>query len=235
MPDNHEKGSVLQPWVMCLTLMQQGVLLAAVRGPDGIMKDHPVKVLLRWYRRCILKDGLSGEIITDAYAEGGGSFAGPCPHGSHIEGYCGEYLRHVDELPHHFQLHLMHAAEIVGYKHPDEDLREFWQTFYSMIVKDAHLHGETEKEMDHRLGDNYEQWRSSEVVIARNPLEELPVEKETRGEQINVHGYVDSARDIEHLGAAWKMADGTWRCVANVRGALCLVEVTIHPKPNPDD
>jgi len=31
-----------------------------------------------------------------------------------------EYLYSVDEVPHHFHLHLMHAAEILGYKHPDK-------------------------------------------------------------------------------------------------------------------
>jgi len=32
--------SVLQDWVHELTFMQQSVLIAAVRGPDGIRKDH---------------------------------------------------------------------------------------------------------------------------------------------------------------------------------------------------
>lgn len=30
------------------------------------------------------------------------------------------------------------------------------------------------------------------------------------------------------MGTATKMQDGTWRCLANVGGALCLVEVSIN-------
>ena len=45
---------VLQPWVGHLTLMQQSVLIAAVRGPDGIRKDHPVKLLCRYLRRSFM-------------------------------------------------------------------------------------------------------------------------------------------------------------------------------------
>lgn len=66
--------SVFQPWVEKLTFMQQSVLITAVRGPDGIPKDHIVKVLLRWYRRCILYSAFGHKIITDPYTKGGGSF-----------------------------------------------------------------------------------------------------------------------------------------------------------------
>lgn len=61
-------------------------------------------------------------------------------------------------IPHHFQVHFMHAAEIVGYKHPDERIRKWWRTTYDYLVNDLHLHPETEDELDKRLGDNREGW-----------------------------------------------------------------------------
>ncbi len=127
--------TVLQPWVCDLSFMQQSVLIASIRGPDGIRKDHPVKVLMRWYRRCVLYSAFEKVIFTSPFTTGGGSFTGPAclpvtedesfkkygKHSSHVswEDVMNDsvdlYLRSVDELPHHFQLHLMHAAEIIGY------------------------------------------------------------------------------------------------------------------------
>ena len=157
-------SNVLQPWVNDLTFMQQSVLITAVRGPDGIKKNHVAKVLLRWYRRCFLYSAFEKKIFPDAYMEGGGSFTGPCL--GDINDCRTEYFSVVDELPHHFQLHLMHAAEILGYKHPNPIIRFWWFKFYCMIVKDAHLHIETEQELDYRLGDKKSQWEENEDTPA---------------------------------------------------------------------
>src|SRR5262245_58332891 len=62
---------------MNLSIMMQSVLMSAVRAPDGIKKDHPVKVLMRWYRRCVLISAFDGEALIDPFVEGGGSFTGP--------------------------------------------------------------------------------------------------------------------------------------------------------------
>ena len=59
--------SVLQDWVMNLTFMQQSVLLTSLRAPDGIRKDHPVKVLCRWLRRCILISAFDKRPLLDPY------------------------------------------------------------------------------------------------------------------------------------------------------------------------
>lgn len=158
--------SVLHPWVQNLSLMQQAVLMTAVRGPDGIRKDHPVKVLLRYFRRCTMVRAFERDICFSPYAPGGGSFTGPLIN-KDINAYILIYLRHVDELPHHFQLHLMHAAEIVGYCCPDATARNFWHAFYLAIVKDAHLYPETREQMMTRLGDSEANWRAGEVVIAK--------------------------------------------------------------------
>lgn len=194
--------SVLQPWVHDLTMMQQTVLLTAVRGPDSTPKYGPTKYLLRWYRRCILMSSLDHCVIDNPWEKDkGGSFMGPSIHiynaasgasherdfvsmvatadGSHsrqrwqeaMDDVVSAYLREVDAIPHHFQLHFMHAAEIVGYKRKaldaageavyaghEADICDWWLRLYNRLVNDMHLHPETEAELDWRLGDSREQW-----------------------------------------------------------------------------
>lgn len=179
-----ERRSVLQDWVQGLSFMQQSVLISAVRGPDGIHKDHVAKLLLRWFRRCVLVSAFDGRALTTPLDGGGGSFTGPslktlAP--DTIEGRTSgdwpermdalvkDYLRTVDELPHHFQLHVLHAAEIVGYKHPDGKIRAWWNRTYLRLVNDLHLFPESEEQMDKRLGDNEKNWRAREEVTAAGP------------------------------------------------------------------
>lgn len=150
---------VLQGWLEGLTLMQQSVLLTAIRGADTVPKYHISKYLLRWYRRCILVSAFERCVITDPHDPRGGSFTGPIGSDS-LDDVASAYLKSVDEMPHHFHLHLVHAAEILGYKHPDLEIRHWWNEFYNAAVRDMHLHPETETELDRRLGDNLEQWQN---------------------------------------------------------------------------
>ena len=191
--------TVLQPWVSNLTLMQQTVLLTAIRGPDGVPKYGPTKMLLRWYRRCTLLSAMDKAVLTDPLSPGGGSFTGPSVPLAALRSKAHEralaredeaaarwwdltieeaiddqldedgwepllheivglYLRELDAIPHHFQLHLLHAAEIVGFKHPDLRIRGWWLQTYERLVHDMHLWPETEEQMDRRLGDSRETW-----------------------------------------------------------------------------
>ena len=57
--------------------------------------------------------------------------------------------------------------------------------------------------------------------------------------QIDVDGYIEEktikalygdrsfSAQISYIGKATKQLDGSWRCLANVDGKLCLVEVKI--------
>lgn len=159
------KRSVVQEWTTELPMMQQTVLLTAVRGPDGLPKYHPTKYVLRWYRRCILLSALDGVVLQNPNEANGGSFTGPSvsvPPGwdwtEAMDRRVTEYLRALDEVPHHFQMHLMHAVEILGYKHPDEQVRSWWHQVYLRLVHDMHLWPETEEQLDQRLGDSREGW-----------------------------------------------------------------------------
>lgn len=151
-------------------MMQQTVLLTAVRGPDGIPKYHCVKYLLRWYRRCVLLSALDRCVWTTPWENGGGSFTGPSyTWGDHafenprnwepiMDRQVDDYLREIDGLPHHFHMHLMHAAEILGFKHPDLCIKSWWYKLYVRLVHDAHLWPESEEQLDRRLGDTVEGW-----------------------------------------------------------------------------
>lgn len=201
---------VTQPWVHQLPLMQQGVLLAAVRGPDGISKNHVSKLLLRWFRRSIIMCAFDHRSFTRPYdfmARRGGGFTGPSlgppspsPAHAHLcrnplvnvgeiysidadpfsrrqrdldvidrwemlwpkdmHDLLHHYLLSLDELPHHFQTHFMHGAEILGYKHHLPEVRQWWHECYLRLVEDMHLCIESEDAMNARLSDNEEQWRS---------------------------------------------------------------------------
>lgn len=162
-------GPVTQDWVHAIPLMQQSVLLGAIRGPDGQPKYTGVKLLLRWYRRCILRSSLDGGcVLTNPSDPRGGSFTGPSldrdasgPHWvDQMQAHVADYLRQADALPHHWQTHFMHAAQIVGYKHPDPTIAGFWHAVYLRIVFEMHLWPETMEQMDKRLGDDRSGWLS---------------------------------------------------------------------------
>lgn len=180
-------GAVLQDWVGKLSFMQQTVLLTAIRGPDGVAKYNPPKMLLRWFRRCVLISALEQGVILDPVDPRGGSFNGPSVDltatalealagasfvydrdfhglvtywGHRMDAVVGDYLRNADAIPAHFQSHFMHACEILGYKHPNKDIRRWWNNVYIRLVHDLHLFPETEAQLDARLGDSREGWLS---------------------------------------------------------------------------
>lgn len=157
---------VTQAWTHGLSMMQQTVLLTAIRGPDGLPKYGCVKMLLRWFRRCVVFSAMDRMVLASPLREGGGSFTGPSVDWrktcgvwqTDMDEIVSEYLRSLDAVPHHFQMHFMHAVEILGYKHPVADVRQWWGEVYLRLVNDLHLHPETEAEMDDRLGDSRSGW-----------------------------------------------------------------------------
>lgn len=163
---------VIQEWVQELSLMQQSVLLSAIRGCDGIARHHKSKALVKWYRRCVLLSAFDGRALLNPYDPGGGSFAGPVcslPPGlppadrsefvlRELERVASDFIASRDELPAHYQVHMMHAIEIVGYKHPLLPIRTFWHGLYERLAHAYHLWPETEEQLDTRLGDTMDGW-----------------------------------------------------------------------------
>lgn len=135
--------SILQDWVTTLGLRHQGVLLTAVRGCDTVSRENPSKALTRAYR---------AEILVCHCGD-------PAKARSFIEACAGEELmrrmnavvKDHDALPHHYLMHLVHAAQILGYKHPDPNVRALWFGFYVSMANKFHLQYELEPQMDARL------------------------------------------------------------------------------------
>lgn len=161
-------NSVFPEWLQQLPMQQQSVLLLAARGPDGIRKKHPCKAIVRAYRGTVLKAAKYGRELR--FHEEADTFMSLCRFQNF--GLWREdidaFLESIDEIPHHYVRHLMHGAEILGYKHPDSRYKERWLEFYGRCVGDAHLELETEATMDKRLSDwDHKYW---DVPIAKKPL-----------------------------------------------------------------
>lgn len=146
--------SVFQDWMLRLTMQQQSVLVLSCRGPDGIAKFHPTKEIVARYRATVLKAAYLGRAM--AVDEGDETTFMTLRNFSddqHWEARCNFFFSTCDALPHHYYMHLMHGAEIAGYKHPGLLFRSRWLGFYHRCCHDLHLNPETEAQMDERLSD----------------------------------------------------------------------------------
>lgn len=174
--------SVVQEWVGELTMMQQTVLLTCIRGPDGMAKYSSPKYVARWFRRCVVLSAIDGKVLDSPILLGGGSFTGPSipidetsftmeameelfaasmfPWEDSMVKVVDNFVRDEDCIPAHYMAHIRHGAEILGYKHPDERIRKWWNQFYLRLVNLLHLHPESEAELDLRLGDTLEGWQA---------------------------------------------------------------------------
>ncbi len=131
---------IMKEWTQKLGLRHQGVLVSAVRGVDNEGKNDPSKALLRSYRNVILNsfnDHPSSFIDKVGFDE--------------VKIRMENVLKDFDGYPIHFIFHLIFAAEIIGYKHPDELTRSLWNWFYRTFIHKLHLNPETEEQLDARL------------------------------------------------------------------------------------
>ncbi len=134
--------SLLRPWVSTLTLQAQGSLLSALRGPDGVHKEDAAKALVRAFRATVVHNAKGVGPDDDFMGDG--------------TGLCREedvdlFFDSVDQQPHHWYVHFIHAAELVGYLHPGQDVRRFWGAFYVRAVEGLHLPPEPADAMLRRL------------------------------------------------------------------------------------
>ena len=136
---------VLRDWVLELPLQMQGTLLCAMRGPDGSPKNAPAKNLVRAFRAVLTNNALPLGLKNTFAGDGSGITSE-----SEIEAF----FASIDQYQHHWYNHFFHAAEIVGYCHPDQQIRQFWKNFYERCCRDAHLNPETELQLRNRLKGN---------------------------------------------------------------------------------
>lgn len=149
--------SILKDWVIELGLRHQGVLISAARGCDNVPKDDPAKHLLRCYRDVMMN---SFDNKPSSYIEKVDYTRQSWDHFNynHYQVGIDQLYRRMDNVisdhdhyPIHFMLHIMHASEIIGYKHPNIQVREAWGYFYIKMCKKFHLTPESEEHLDERL------------------------------------------------------------------------------------
>lgn len=154
--------SVQPEWCRKLPIQQQSVLFLAGRGPDGVAKIHPCKEVHIAYRGSVFVAAKYGRPLR--WGERADSFMSLDVFADEVrwDAAVVAFFDHHDELAKHYIAHLMHGAQILGYKHPDPRFRERWADFYMDCVRMLHVNHETEVEMDRRLGDwGREHWEES--------------------------------------------------------------------------
>lgn len=136
-----ENKSVVQDWMNGISFKQQTVILTALRGCDGAGKYASCKPFVKKLRSVVLKNASN---IKDT-----------------------KFMHHDisekdiidmewDEYPLHFVTHFMHAVEIVGYHHPNDSERVWFNQLYLNIVDKLHLYPESKEQCDFRLRDGVE-------------------------------------------------------------------------------
>lgn len=129
---------------MGLPLRHQGVLVSAIRGCDEGPKrpyDSSHRELSSYLRFVVLNPADEREVGVP------GAFISP---NEPFDWKASDF----GHLPQHWYAHIMHAYEIVGYKHPNRKIASGGMLIYCQLVENLHLHIETEAEMDQRLTED---------------------------------------------------------------------------------
>jgi hypothetical protein len=147
MPKTKEVESVLHDWVHTLTFQQQALLMTGMRGPDGMPKHCEAKVIVRYLRGAVIKPAGNWSGLND------NDFMWGDYTGDRFDVATDLFFDDHDQYPHHFIMHLIHCAQVVGYKHPDKTVSFFFLKFYVTACDSFHMEPETEEEMEKRLND----------------------------------------------------------------------------------
>lgn len=151
MGDRVRSGrSVLQDWVMELPLRHQGVLVAAVRGCDTAVRHDDSKLLARCLRAAIL---VAATDRPTSFIEHVGERL--------LRERMEKFLNSWDHYPNHYNMHVVHAAEIIAY-HGPEDIRKVWHDFYFAACRRLHLTPETVYELNARLCADEPEFRAQQ-------------------------------------------------------------------------
>ncbi len=134
--------SVLQNWVQELSLKSQAVLLSSMRRPDFAGGNH-IANTVRWLRSNILLDGNNGK---GTFLKSSGL---PDIRNKEVQE---EFVK----CSLHSALHIVHALEIVGYTHPDENIKSKANQAYRDLVNMFHMNIESKEEMLVRLSSEVE-------------------------------------------------------------------------------
>lgn len=153
----NKQVSVLQEWVTKLPLREQGTLLTAVRGCDDEPKtwtkrgvaESPGRRITAFIRWCFMNPADPREVGIP------GAFFQSIPPNPFKPSEFGH-------LPQHWYSHVMHALEVIAYRHPSKTTATICANLYIAMVRNMHLKPETFDEFEARLSED--RIESGEVV-----------------------------------------------------------------------
>jgi len=137
--------SVLRDWVMELPLREQGTLIVALRGCDVAPKfplDSPERRLTAAVRYAVCNPADEREVDSQP----GAFMTRVVP--------LDVKLSMFEHYPQHWVGHIIHACEVLGYRHPNPLVREAWFTLYAGFCKSLHLPSESKETMIERLSED---------------------------------------------------------------------------------
>lgn len=135
---------------MELPLREQGTLLTCVRGCDLEPKSwtstgvaySPGRRLTAFVRWCFMVPADEREVNSQE-----GAFMMISPPDPFKPSEFGH-------LPEHWYAHIMHALEVIGYRHPLDDIRPIAHRMYLKMVHNLHLQPESKEQMIERLSED---------------------------------------------------------------------------------
>ena len=134
-------NTVVQEWVSShCTWKEQTVLFCALRGTDA-NGSHDLKSLTRWLRKTVLKNAAPDKTFMQETEP------------LDIDTIANKRPLGLDMLPVHFFGHLLHAFEVVGYRHPIEETRSYASSTYLKLCIYLHVEPENQSSMTERLRD----------------------------------------------------------------------------------
>lgn len=139
-------SSVVKEWISTIPYKMQAVLLLSLRGCDGTLKEDLSKMITRALRSVLFHPAVK-------------NFNDECMFMSvnavTLQNAIKRFADNLDHYPNHFVTHLLHAMEIIGYRHPDFKTAEFWLDAYRSCCYGMHLNHEGKDQLDVRLAGDF--------------------------------------------------------------------------------
>ncbi len=146
-------------WLFVLPWKMQTVVNQGLRAPDTHMCPK-VKIVCRWMRSVVLNNADDDHSFM-CRKKGLPTFL--------------DLTNELNYCSMHFATHLLYALEIIGYKHPNQEIRDIAFGYYSNVVEGVyHFNPETEKELDVRLADVKEVEKIGVVLKPSKESEKAP-------------------------------------------------------------
>ncbi len=146
--------SVLQDWTQKISTRQQGVLIIALRGPDGVRKEDPAKPIVRTLRGMVMNAGRTGGPVGDeVWTDDPFMTMQWIKDEYKWTGATKNFFDQWDAYNVHFLQHLAHAYAVAGIHYIDDPIRRRAWKFYERCCRKLHMNPETPGNVVHRLRD----------------------------------------------------------------------------------